>query len=323
MDLEEQILRYYLKVFSILTFISCFFILLLIIFIISKKNITDQQIIEIKKGENIYDIVNSNFKEQHHIERIIFIYYYKIISKLNKKSIHYGNFRINEINSFINILKIITKPSNILNKITIIEGWSKNDLRNELSKYFIDIKDIEYNEILADTYYFKKNTNFNYLYAHMKDYKKNYLNKFIRNNKPLNDFDQNEIMVIGSLLEKEGLDYNDKKKISSVIFNRLNLNMRLQIDATVIFSITNGQYNLNRNLLLSDLKFDHPFNTYIYKGLPPKPISYVGTNTIDIIFENHNTDYLFYFFNNSLNKHIFSKNYDEHIRKLNEYRSSK
>ena len=81
--------------------------------------------------------------------------------------------------------------------------------------------------------------------------------------------------------------------------------------------------DLNRNLNYQDLKFNNPYNTYVYAGLPPKPISYVGTKTIDIIFEKYNTDYLFYFFNNSLNKHIFSINYNEHIKKLNDYRSSK
>ena len=109
-------------------------------------------------------------------------------------------------------------------------------------------------------------------------------------------------------------------KISSVIFNRLNKNMKLQIDATVIYSITEGKYNLNRKLLLKDLKINHPFNTYIYYGLPPKPISYVGRETLDIIFENYKTDFLFYFFNNSLNRHIFSKSFEEHKKKLNEYR---
>ena len=99
--------------------------------------------------------------------------------------------------------------------------------------------------------------------------------------------------------------------------------MKLQIDASVLYAITNGAYNLNRNLLLSDLKIDHPFNTYKYFGLPPRPISYVGKKTLDIIFENYKTEFLFYFFDNSLNRHVFSINFEDHKKKLNEYRSSK
>ena len=138
-----------------------------------------------------------------------------------------------------------------------------------------------------------------------------------------NDYSPDELLVIGSLIEKEGLDYYDKRNISSVIFNRLKIGMKLQIDATVIYAITNGKYNLNRKLLYNDLKFDHPYNTYKYKGLPPKPISYVSNETLDIVLENHNTDFLFYFYNNSLNKHVFSKNFKDHKHKLNEYRKNK
>ena len=110
----------------------------------------------------------------------------------------------------------------------------------------------------------------------------------ISNNKLFKFFSQEEIIIFGSLREKEGLGIEDKRKISSVIFNRLNKNMKLQIDATVIFAITKGKYDLKRKLLKSDLKFDDKYNTYKYKGLPPKPISYVGRQTLDIIFENFN-----------------------------------
>ena len=97
--------------------------------------------------------------------------------------------------------------------------------------------------------------------------------------------------------------------------------MKLQIDTTVLFAITDG--NLNRKLLINDLKIIHPFNTYVIDGLPPKPISYVGKKTLDIIFENYKSDFLFYFFNNSLKRHIFSKTFEDHKIKLNEYRNSK
>ena len=71
------------------------------------------------------------------------------------------------------------------------------------------------------------------------------------------------------------------------------------------------------------MKIDHKYNTYKYKGLPPSPISYVGTKTIEIVLENHKTENLFYFFDKSIKKHIFSKNYEDHKKKLNEYRNKK
>ena len=141
----------------------------------------------------------------------------------------------------------------------------------------------------------------------------------------LNIFDPafDEILIIGSLLEKEGIDYQDKKKIYSVIMNRLKLNMKLQIDATVIFSLTGDKRDFDRKLTYDDLKIQNPYNTYMNFGLPPGPISYVGHKTIELIFEDYKKDYLFYFYNYFVNKHIFSLNYKDHLERLNEYRSKK
>ena len=99
--------------------------------------------------------------------------------------------------------------------------------------------------------------------------------------------------------------------------------MRLQIDATVIFSLTDGKTNLDRKLTYTDLKIENPYNTYKNYGLPPGPISYVGYKTIELIFEDYKTDYLFYFYNSFENRHIFSLNYKDHLNRLNEYRSKK
>ena len=321
--MEVQILRYYLKVFSKFFFI--FFIILIIysIIIINKSSFNKNNIIAINKGENINIVINKFFFEESILNKIIFKNYYRLYKFYNSSIIHYGHFKINENTiSFKKIINLITKPSNILNKITIIEGWSKQDLNNELSKYFENYKTIPYNDILADTYYFNKYENFEIFYDKIKKYKTNYINEKIKN-KFFNRYTENDLFIIGSLIEKEGFDYHDKKQISSVIINRLEIGMRLQIDATVIYALTNGDYDLKRKLTLKDLKIKHPFNTYIISGLPPEPISYVGTKTIDIILENYKSDLLFYFFNSNLKKHVFSENFTIHKNKLNEYRKAK
>ena len=319
--MEELILLYYLKVFSF--FISLLTIIFLYSFYLINKNIyINKNIINIEEGATIENIIDDYFKVNNLLQKNIFKFYYRIHRLNNSKIIHYGDFYVNNNISYNNFLKKISKPSNILNKLTIVEGWSKDDLNKELSKYFKDFKNIEYNEILADTYYFEKNKKFEVFYNKLINFKKNYF-KSVKSKNSIINLKDNEIMIMGSLIEKEGLDYNDKRNISSVIFNRIKQNMKLQIDATVLYAVTNGRYDLNRDLNYNDLKIDHPFNTYKNSGLPPKPIAYVGTNTIDIIFENFSTDYLFYFFNNSLKKHVFSKNFEDHKSRLNEYRNSK
>ena len=319
MVLEEQILRYYLKTFSFIFIIFTVLFFLYILYLFNKNIEIKKNPISINKGDSIEKVLKNNIIDITILEITLVKIYLKINGLINKKFFHYGDFDIQSSSSLRNFLTIISKPSNVLLKITIVEGWSKNQLDSELSKYFTDFHSIPYQDIIADTYYLNKNSDFDSFLNRLNNFKTNFFKKY-RNNKLNDKFNVNELMIIGSLLEKEGLDEEDKKKISSVIFNRLNRKMKLQIDATVLFAITNGKYDLNRKLLRSDLKVNHPFNTYIYRGLPPEPISYVGKKSLEILFENNKNDFLFYFFNYSLNKHIFSKSFKEHKERLYEYR---
>ena len=320
--MEELILHYYLKVFSLIIVTFLIITFLYAFYVLNRNLDISDKLITIKKGERIESFLNQNINDLLRLELLILKIYYKTSNVLLDKFIHFGEFYIEQDISALKLLEIISNPSNVINRITIVEGWTNKQLNFELSKFFKKTKDIAYEDIIADTYFLEKNSDFKNFNKNLITIKSKYMNKF-KDNIVYKKFTENEIMTIGSLLEKEGLDIEDKKKISSVIYNRLNKKMKLQIDATVIYALTNGEYSMKRNLLLKDLKIDHPYNTYIYNGLPPKPISYVGKETLDIIFENYKTDFLFYFFNKSLNRHIFSKTYEEHRKKLNDYRNKK
>ena len=317
-----QTLHYYLKVFRIIIIFSILLLFLFIYYTLNKNITFKTNPIIIEKGDKLGKVLNENINNISSLDVFIIKNYYKLNKIFFNKFFHFGEFDLPHNSSVKNLLNVIYKPSNVLNKITIVEGWSINEFNKEISKYFTNVYEIPYENIIADTYYFDRNETFHSFVEKMEFAKEQYFHK-LKYHKLLNKYNVDELMVIGSLLEKEGLDNADKKKISSVIQNRLNKKMKLQIDATVLYAITEGRYDLNRKLLLSDLKIDHPYNTYINYGLPPKPISYVGKKTLDIIFENYKTDFMFYFFNYDLNRHIFSKNYKDHIKKLNEYRNNK
>ena len=314
--MEEQILRFYLKVFSFILIIIIYFFYLFLVREINLKN----DYFFIKKNENYKNIVNNNI-----IDNNTNLFFYKLSLKtllfLNNK-IHFGKFKLNKNTTFYQILKTIVLPSNFYNKITIVEGWTKKDLNIILINSFSDFYEIDYDKIIADTYILSDGANFNNFKNQLdkrfllikNKFKKHYL---------LEKYSFEEILIIGSLLEKEGINDDDKRKIYSVIMNRLNKNMKLQVDATVIFSLTGGKRDLGRSLTYNDLKNKNPYNTYKNFGLPPGPISYVGYKTIELIFEDYKTDYLFYFYNSFENKHIFSLNYKDHLKRLNEYRSKK
>jgi UPF0755 protein len=314
LDSEEQILRYYLGLFSIifLTYSYYFF---------SVKNFFyNDTIINIDKGESISQISSKFYQNQNFLEKKFFKFL--LIFKNFKKPINFGKFKFNKNVNLISILDTITSKSNLDYKTTIIEGWQKYNLNEYLNKFYDKNTFIDYDRILADTYYINSSNDFN----RYKEFTNNLLNNFFlrhQNHKVLKKYGKKNILIISSLVEKEANNNFDKKLIASVIFNRLEKKMKLQIDATVIYSKTNGEFKYNQKLTYNDLKIKHPYNTYVIKGLPPGMICYVGKNTIESVLENIKSDYLFYFYNILEEKHIFSKNFEDHKYKLYEYRKQK
>ena len=82
-------------------------------------------------------------------------------------------------------------------------------------------------------------------------------------------------LIVASMIEREAKVGDDRAKIARVIYNRLEIGMKLQIDATLY-------YNAPADASFTDLKaLDTPYNTYLYKGLPPTPIASPGRASIE------------------------------------------
>ena len=100
----------------------------------------------------------------------------------------------------------------------------------------------------------------------------------------------NQVITIASLIERETRVDAERELVSSVIQNRLSINMPLQIDATVQYALDEHKDRLNYN----DLKVDSPYNTYQINGLPPGPICSPGAESIKAALYPAETDYLYY-----------------------------
>ena len=286
-----------------------------------KASINDEKVIEIEKGTSINKISSLILYDKSFFDKKLFKIYLQIYDTFID-NINYGEFKLNKDSSLIDIVDIISKPSNVFYNFTVIDGWQGYQLENYMKSNFDDLIKIDYQDILADTYKYKSTDTLNKIIKLMYLNKNQLFNNY-DGNTLLNEYSINEIMTISSLVEREGKNNNDKRLISSVIFNRLNKKMKLQIDASTIFSITRGKFKFARKLEHNDLRINDIYNTYFIYGLPPNPICYVGRKTIEIVMENYKSEFLFYFFNNELNKHVFSKSYQEHINKLNKYRRKK
>jgi UPF0755 protein len=105
-----------------------------------------------------------------------------------------------------------------------------------------------------------------------------------------NGISLHEAVTIASLVEREAKIDEERPLIAGVIYNRLNISMPLQVDATI-------QYALGENkpqIYYKDLEVDSPYNTYKYYGLPPGPIAMPGKASLLAAVNPADTDYLYY-----------------------------
>ena len=123
----------------------------------------------------------------------------------------------------------------------------------------------------------------------------------------------NQFFTIASLIEAESKLDEDRPLVSSVIRNRLNQEMLLQIDAAVLYALQKRK----SQVLLIDLQVDSPYNIYKYTGLPPTPISGFGDRAMQAIFDTPENDFIYYLLTDINGKMTFTNNYEEFINLKN------
>jgi len=127
-----------------------------------------------------------------------------------------------------------------------------------------------------------------------------------------------QALIAASIIEKEFYLHEELPKIAGVLVNRLNKDMLLQFDPTVIYGVGRFDGKIRR----SDLLSNNPYNTYVHKGLPPTPISMPSLAAIEAVMHPMHHDY-YYFVAQSMGSHQFSKELNEHYKAVEEVKKSK
>jgi UPF0755 protein len=230
-------------------------------------------------------------------------------------------------------------------KITLIEGWDNVDIGKYLEKNkvttlaeFLDAqKNFDYSAypilalkpkgldlegfIFPDTYFIPESvatgTSINsiILKKALDNFSQKITPKIIANGEK-NGLNLFKLITLASILEKEsGKDLAEKKIIAGIFYNRLNINMALQSDATVNYITNKGKTRPS----LEDISIDSPYNTYNQPGLPPGPISNPGLDSIIAASEPTKTDYFYFLSDPITDKAIFSKTHEEHVANKRKY----
>jgi UPF0755 protein len=120
-----------------------------------------------------------------------------------------------------------------------------------------------------------------------------------------------DVVTIGSMVEREIQAASERALGAAVVWNRLHLRMRLQIDATVEYALP----AYKANLTYQDLKVDSPYNTYLHAGLPPTPIANPGLAALHAAAHPAGVGYLYYVArNDGSGRHYWSSSYAQFLR---------
>lgn len=123
-----------------------------------------------------------------------------------------------------------------------------------------------------------------------------------------------DVVVLASIVEREAKVDSERPRIARVFLNRLEMGMNLESCATVQYAL--GE--VRERLLYSDLRIDHPYNTYLHPGLPPGPICSPGLPSILAVIHPDTVEGELYFVNrgDSTGLHLFATTHAEHLRNI-------
>lgn len=134
-------------------------------------------------------------------------------------------------------------------------------------------------------------------------------------------FSVRKIVTLASLIEEETSIPEERHLISAVFHNRLKIGMKLDCDPTIIYALKlEGRFQ--DRLRTKDLRYDTPYNTYLYGGLPPGPIANPGKDSLKAALYPAEENYL-YFVSKNDGSHHFSRTFREHQNAVNKYQKKR
>jgi len=126
------------------------------------------------------------------------------------------------------------------------------------------------------------------------------------------------VVTMASIVEKETAAPEERPRVASVYYNRLERNMALDADPSVIYAeLLTGTYS--GKLHHADMAVTSPYNTYRFPGLPPGPIGNPGKSALEAALHPESTKFL-YFVSDGNGHHRFARSLEEHNRNVAAYR---
>lgn len=280
-------------------------------------------VVVIPKGEGVREIASRLEHDGIIGDQRIFVasvvMYFRAQSRLKA-----GEYAIKKHASMREVLDTLVEGKEILHTVSIPEGLTSYQVVERLNSQGeltgkIDLVPAE-GSILPDTYRYARGTERQELIERMQSAQRKFIEKIWPKRAtglPLKT--PEEAVTLASIVEREASKADERARVAAVFVNRLNKNMKLQSDPTIIYGLSGGKGTLGRPILRSEIQQMTPYNTYTMKGLPPTPISNPGPAALEAVLRPAKTSDL-YFVADGTGGHVFSENYDDHKKSVGEWR---
>ena len=277
----------------------------------------------IVKGSSASQIGNKLEKEGFIRNALAFKIYVQVSGKT--RSIQAGEYRLSQSHSLFKMVDELTQgPVEIW--VTIPEGLRREEIaerfasafgqREGFTQEFLSAtRDIE-GFLFPDTYLFPKDSPPSSVVNKMRS-------TFGKKTAELKEgIDAStstlrEIVILASIIERETKTEDERPIVAGVLINRLNIGMGLQADATVQYAVATAS-NWWPILTKDDLQVNSPYNTYLFRGLPPAPIANPGLSSIKAAVFPEDSDYLYYL-HDSKGQVYFARTLAEHNENVRKY----
>lgn len=231
----------------------------------------------------------------------------------------------------IEFLYKITVSKAALKKVTLIPGETYYFFLQSLAKtlnistfeLFKSYSKLAYKKdgnIIADTYHLPLGMNEEQLIVHLLSITQEKYEKL--SNKIFGEYNQKNwynYVTIASIIQKEAASKEEMTKVSSVIYNRLKKDMKLQMDGTLNYS-KYSHVKVTPAMIKNDTS---DYNTYKYKGLPENPLCAIGFDAIKAAIFPVKSDYLYFMKSYDGTKHNFASSYSKHIKNIKKVQEEK
>jgi len=297
-----------------------------------KLLIEEAELITISSGASINKLINT-LQAKGWVSEALWL---KLYVRLNpdKALVKKGTYQVQPNSSLVDILTLITEGKEYQYSVTFIEGtrlqewlWQVQELPG-----INQVKETASPEALAkalgisqrnpegwffpETYSYTNNTSSLEIFARAHTKMKRVLNEeWQARASDLPYKNAYQALIMASIIEKETGLIEEQPQIASVFINRLEKNMRLQTDPTVIYGVREVYKG---DITRAHLKDKNEYNTYVIKGLPPTPIAMPGLTAIKASLNPDQTPY-YYFVSRGDGSHKFSKTNAEHNKAVAKY----